>query len=120
MKTKLVYTALILLTSIITSCDVSTAQSKTSAAITNWDYDFANPDNKDVQGFYIYKKAISGTTATWERIGVVKAPATTFSLTYPYAGVYTVVAYNAYTESDPSNELTLVNKLTAPARFRTN
>lgn len=120
MKTKLTYLSLVLLSCVVTSCDVSTAQSKTSNAITVWDYDFTNPDNKDVQGFYIYKKAVSGTTTTWERVGVVKAPITTFSLTYPYAGVYTVVAYNSYTESDPSNELTLVNKLTAPARFRTN
>jgi hypothetical protein len=117
-KTLYVY-ALIVTSLLLIGCDV-TAQLKSTAINTAWDYDFNDPDSKGAQGFYIYKKVVNGTTVTWLRVGDVKAPTTTYSINYPWAGTYTVTAYSDYDESAPSNELVLIDKLKSPAKFRTN
>jgi uncharacterized lipoprotein NlpE involved in copper resistance len=119
MYKKLSTCALLVTSLLLIGCDV-TAQLKTTSVNTTWDYDFNDPDSRGAQGFYIYKKVVNGTTVTWVRVGDIKAPATTYSVSYPWAGTYTVTAYSDYDESAPSNELVLIDKLKSPAKFRTN
>jgi len=119
MHTKLSLCSLILTTLLLIGCDV-TAQLKSTAVNTTWDYDFTDSDSKGAKGFYIYKKVVNGTTVTWVRVGDVKSPTTTYSINYPWAGTYTVTAYSDYDESAPSNELVIIDKLKSPAKFRTN
>lgn len=89
----------------------STSSLDTSNVVLEWDYS----NKASIIGFNIYKRTNEGNNINWVLVGQVSSDATSFKLPIAYPGVYAVTAFSKEFETEKSNELLILPKLTLPS-----